>query len=149
MGRSSKCHLQILFRWVLPALLIVAVVVWRLFFFVYRLPVDRSIADEREHRCLLMSRLGDPEPGDYVLVSLPDSLSTASSLLLRVAAMPSDTLRFKTSPTADRERRESCSMTVCLGDDEYWLLGDSSEYALDSRYLGPISREWIKATAVW
>ena len=37
---------------------------------------------------------------------------------------------------------------VTIANDEYFMLADSREGAMDSRYLGPISRDEVKGTVI-
>ena len=39
-------------------------------------------------------------------------------------------------------------LPVTLGPDEYFILADSRQGGMDSRYLGPIAKDEIKGTVI-
>ncbi|MFQ5471820.1 MAG: S26 family signal peptidase [Dehalococcoidia bacterium] len=89
------------------------------------LPGERVLVDT------LAYRFGrGPAAGDVVLARHPERPNLA--MLKRVGGVPGDTVE---------DQR--------LGEDEYWLVGDASEFSTDSRQLGPVGsgdivgRAWV------
>ncbi len=83
---------------------------------------------------VLFHRLGSPRRGDVVLASHP--ARPGLPLVKRVAAVPGDTVAVDDSPSPRT-----------LGPGEYLLLGDAPDLSTDSRQLGPVRREHIRARA--
>lgn len=90
-----------------------------------------------------------PQAGDVVLATSP---SRQNELIVkRVAALPGDRVAIdeaghlvKNLPQSDVSRRAAA---WTLGEDEYFLLGDSPELSTDSRQFGPVNRRNILAKA--
>ncbi len=80
----------------------------------------------------LAYRLGPPRRGDVVLAFHP--ARPGVRMVKRVAGAPGESVTL-----------EGHAWT--LGDDEYLLLGDAPDLSTDSRQLGAVSRDRIKARA--
>jgi signal peptidase I len=84
-----------------------------------------------------------PRRGVIVVVREPDSDVLA---LKRVAARPGDVVAD--IPVTDPETGRDVAVTIRLGPDEAWLLGDDpTVVSIDSRRYGPVSLDRLVARA--
>jgi signal peptidase I len=84
-------------------------------------------------------------PGERVRIDPPDLLIdghkvTEPPILARIAAREDGYEGFHRIENAPRR---GCEMEVLLGEDEYFVLGDNTSDAYDSRYWGPVPRAKI------
>ncbi|WP_423363519.1 signal peptidase I [Mycoplasma sp. P36-A1] len=94
---------------------------------------------------------------DVVVVDYFDEDKQQSELIVkRVFGMPNDTVQIKdnvvlVNGVAARDDTKSPDTVmedmdaVTLSSDEYFILGDNRNVSLDSRIIGPIKKEQIKA----
>lgn len=81
---------------------------------------------------------------------------TTISLAKRVVGLPGDTIECikgivyvngvleDSFPYGTTEKyHQDVIFSLVLGEDEYFVMGDNRENSLDSRYIGPIKRDWI------
>ena len=94
-------------------------------------------------------RFNSPQTGDIVLATSP---SRQEELIVkRVVALPGDCVAI--DETGHLMRRQTCSdvspeaAAWTLGEDEYFLIGDSPELSTDSRQFGPVNGRNILAKA--
>lgn len=90
-----------------------------------------------------------PQAGDIVLATSP---SRQNELIVkRVAALPGDWVAIdETGHLVKNQSRSEVSRGAAariLGEDEYFLLGDSPELSTDSRQFGPVNGRNILAKA--
>ena len=88
------------------------------------LPGERVLVDT------LAYRWEPPQRDDVVLANHPERPWLV--MLKRIVAVPDDEVEGRT-----------------LGEDEYWLLGDTPEFSTDSRELGPVGRGDLIGRAWW
>lgn len=106
----------------------------------------------------------EPRRGDIVVYRYPDENGTV--FLHRVIGLPGDRIDVRnqavsvneeavTEPYAQHTDRSSMAGNVrdnlgpvTVPPDTYFVLGDNREESLDSRFLGPISKEFILGQAV-
>lgn len=105
----------------------------------------------------------EPQRGDVVVYRYPDENGTL--FLHRVIGVPGDRIAIHNQEVSVNEDRvtepyvqhtDRSNMTgnvrdnfgpVTVPPDAYFLLGDNREESLDSRFLGPISKEYILGQA--
>ncbi len=87
-------------------------------------PGERVLVDT------LAYRWEPPRCDDIVLARHPERPGLV--MLKRIAAVPVDVVEGRT-----------------LGEDDYWLLGDTPEFSTDSRELGPVRRGDVIGRAWW
>ena len=90
-----------------------------------------------------------PQAGDVVLATSP---SRQNKLIVkRVAALPGDCVTIdEAGHLVKNQSRTEVSRGAAawiLGEDEYFLLGDSPELSTDSRQFGPVNRRNILSKA--
>lgn len=73
--------------------------------------------------------------------------------VFRVVGLPGDTITIEHDSLYLNGRPlgwgvQGATVPVTLGADEYYVLGDNKDDALDSRYLGPITRDQIEGKVV-
>lgn len=123
------------------------------------LPGDHVIA----HRAAYHAT--EPQRGDIVVYRYPDEKGTL--FLHRVIGVPGDRIEIRnqvvsvneealTEPYVQHTDRSSMAGNVrdnlgpmTVPPDAYFILGDNREESLDSRFLGPISKEHIQGQAVF
>lgn len=105
---------------------------------------------------------GEPERFDVVVCNYPDRLNKNGSRLnfvKRVVGLPGDTVQFEDSALILNGRplsepyviTETEDMSLTLGPDEYFLLGDNRAESYDSRAedMGCIGADRFLGRAVW
>ena len=90
-----------------------------------------------------------PQAGDVVLATSP---SRRNELIVkRVAALPGDCVAIDEAGHMVKNQSRSDvargATAWILGEDDYFLLGDSPELSTDSRQFGPVNRRNILAKA--
>ena len=83
-----------------------------------------------------------PRRGSIVVIREPESEFLA---LKRVAARPDDVVQGVV--VRDPETGTDVTVSVRLGPDEAWLLGDARDVSIDSRRYGPVSLDRLVARA--
>ena len=83
-----------------------------------------------------------PRRGSVVVVREPETEVLA---LKRIVAGPGDAVRNVT--VTDPGNGEQVDVTIRLGVDEAWLLGDARDASVDSRTYGPVPVERLVARA--
>jgi signal peptidase I len=83
-----------------------------------------------------------PRRGAIVVVREPESDVLA---LKRVAARPGEIVAD--IPVTDPETGQNHEVTIRLGPDEAWLLGDDQSVSIDSRRYGPVGLDRLVARA--
>jgi signal peptidase I len=83
-----------------------------------------------------------PRRGSIVVVREPESDILA---IKRVAARPHEEVRGIV--VRDPDSDEDVTVSVRLGPDEAWLLGDDHAASIDSRRYGPVSLDRLVARA--
>jgi signal peptidase I len=83
-----------------------------------------------------------PRHGAIVVVREPESEVLA---LKRVAARPGEVV-FDI-PVTDPETGQEVAVTIRLGPDEAWLVGDDPAVSIDSRRYGPVGLDRLVARA--
>ena len=83
-----------------------------------------------------------PRRGSVVVVREPE---TDVLTLKRLIAGPGDVVRNVT--VTDPGTGEKVDVTIRLGVDEAWLLGDARDVSIDSRTYGPVGVERLVARA--
>jgi conjugative transfer signal peptidase TraF len=118
-----------------------------------------------------IAEVGRPQPGDYVLVQLPQAVRVFAAqrgylparvpLIKPVAAVggqrvcvDSGTVRVDGVAVArtlasDGNGRPLPKLTLCrvLSEDEVFLLATASPASFDSRYFGPVDRSFLRGQA--
>lgn len=105
-------------------------------------------------------RLDDPERGDVVVLDLPQDTSRA--LIKRVIGLPGETVSIQNSRVLIKNAEHPdgfyleepyvatdaiggpTGMTVTLGEDQFFVLGDNRRVSSDSRSWGTLPREDIE-----
>lgn len=117
---------------------------------------DYLIVDE------LSYRLHDPQRGDVVILHNPADPSRF--LIKRVIGLPGETLTSTdgtitvtskqdpkgtklNEPYVTQQDESHDSWTVTLNSDQYFVMGDNRAVSLDSRKLGPATRDMIVGRA--
>jgi signal peptidase I len=83
-----------------------------------------------------------PRRGTIVVIREPETEVLA---LKRVAGRPGESVGGVV--VTDPSTGEDVSVTIRLGPDEAWLLGDDPEVSIDSRRYGPLTLERLVARA--
>ena len=111
----------------------------------------------------------DPERSDIVIFKCPEEGENYNKLYIkRVIGLPGETVTIragevwiKTAQGEDFRLEEDYlpeppnaalavnNRTYVLGDDEYFMMGDNRNDSIDSRYWGNVTRDRIKAKAVF
>ncbi len=104
-------------------------------------------------------RLSDPQRGDVVVFGLPQE--TSRDLIKRVIGLPGETVKLEggaviivnaahpegftlSEPYLSPENRGGAGdMSVTMGPDQYFVLGDNRRVSADSRLWGTLPREDI------
>lgn len=111
----------------------------------------------------------DPKRGDIVIFETPDPANKGDLYIKRVIGLPGETVVIvegkvrivdKDGNVTDLEENylsENAkpnnpdssinNLSVTLGDDEYFMMGDNRNNSSDSRVWGPVKRKAIKAKA--
>lgn len=104
----------------------------------------------------------EPERGEIIVFQFP--YDPSRSIIKRVIGLPGETIILDESSITVQndehpdgftlpesylapERVRDTHMTVTLGDDEYFVLGDNREASADSRSWGALPREFIVGRA--
>ncbi|MBV9159733.1 MAG: signal peptidase I [Candidatus Kaiserbacteria bacterium] len=105
-------------------------------------------------------RLGEPQRGDVIVLDLPQDTSRA--LIKRVIGLPGDTVIIKNNEVTIKNTAQPDGftlnepyvaaqnlggvddLTVTLGPDQYFVLGDNRRVSADSRIWGTLPREDIE-----
>jgi signal peptidase I len=83
-----------------------------------------------------------PRRGSIVVIREPETDVLA---IKRVAARPNEEVRGIV--VRDPETAQDVTVSVRLGPDEAWLLGDNLEASIDSRRYGPVPLDLLVARA--
>ncbi|MBS3957148.1 MAG: signal peptidase I [Clostridiales bacterium] len=110
---------------------------------------DRVLAEK------ITYRFRNVQPGDIVVFD--DPTGRHPQLIKRVIAVSGQTLDINNGKVyVDGERLDepyldgvttepgNLLMPVTLADNEYWLMGDNRPNSGDSRFMGPVDREFIQ-----
>jgi signal peptidase I len=107
----------------------------------------------------LSYRVGDIERGDVVIFKFP--ADTSKFFIKRIIGLPGETVTINGTrvfvqtqngqieldePYIEREGLENTS--VSLSNDEYFVMGDNRASSYDSRFWGPLSRDYIVGRAL-
>lgn len=129
-----------------------------IFAFPYRVDGDSMESSYHTGDRVIISHIsawiGNIDRGDTVVCSLEDM-----TVIKRVIALPGDSLSITEGevylngmpldePYIDADEYTSGDISITLGDDEYFVMGDNRSVSLDSRQAGCISRTDIKGI-VW
>jgi signal peptidase I len=115
-------------------------------------------------------RLGRPERGDVIIFRYPNN--PKEYFIKRILALPGESIlvgdnrvvvynsRYPAgftvnesgylpvaNPTYCTNNNTWCGRKVSLGADEYFVLGDNREHSSDSRFFGPVKREFFAGLA--
>jgi signal peptidase I len=115
-----------------------------------------------DHEYLIINEIsyfvGSPQRGDIVVFKYP--LDPSQYFIKRVISLPGEKIRitdgkvyiFNNQHPDGQVLEEDYllpamktlgEVTVELGSGEYYLLGDNRIHSLDSRFFGPVSRQFI------
>jgi len=83
-----------------------------------------------------------PRRGAIVVIREPESDVLA---LKRVAARPGEVV--SDIPVTDPDTGQDVAVTIRLGPDEAWLVGDDPAVSIDSRRYGPVGLDRLVARA--
>ncbi len=111
----------------------------------------------------------DPERGDVVIFKTPDPANEGQLYIKRVIGLPGETVVISKDSvkivdkygkiteldedylTEDQtnvyDSADNTVISVTLGDDEYFMMGDNRKNSSDSRVWGPVKRDAILAKA--
>lgn len=116
-------------------------------------------------------RLGAPERGDVIIFRYPNN--PKEYFIKRILGLPGETVvagnnnsvviyntRYpdgfvvnekgylpETNPTYCGTSTAYCGTRVVLGADEYYVVGDNREHSSDSRFFGPVKKEFFAGMA--
>lgn len=110
----------------------------------------------------LTYRFEKPERGDVVVFRFPQNPSRF--FIKRVIGLPGETVQIRgtditivntahpegvvlAEPYVDPDYQKESNITVELGDDEYFVMGDNRSASADSRYWGPLEFDRIVGRA--
>lgn len=110
----------------------------------------------------LTYRFDEPERGDVVVFRFPQNPSRF--FIKRIIALPGESIAIDGTtvtitndaspdgfvidePYILDENARSANLTLTLGDDEYFVMGDNRRASADSRYWGALERERIVGRA--
>jgi signal peptidase I len=110
----------------------------------------------------LTYRIEGPERGDVIIFRFPQNPSRF--FIKRIIGLPSETVELSGNtvtikndehpegfvldePYIAPENARVSEMSVTLGDDEYFVMGDNRKASADSRYWGPLERSRIVGRA--
>ena len=110
----------------------------------------------------LTYHLETPTRGDVVVFRFPQNPSRF--FIKRIIALPGETIALNgttvtitndmypdgaviNEPYVLEENARSANLSVTLGDNEYFVMGDNRRASADSRYWGPLERERIVGRA--
>lgn len=111
-----------------------------------------------DNQVLYVSRLNyllwQPERRDIVVFHFPDN--PEEDYIKRVIGLPGDTVEIRDAQVYVNNEgldepyiNEPCQPDRCqnntwtLGRDEYFMMGDNRNHSSDSRFFGPVKREYI------
>ncbi len=95
----------------------------------------------------------EPQRGEIVVFHYPGD--TSRYFIKRVIGLPGETVSIDghtvtindsfilSEPYVSDEKMKVDNMKTTLGNDEYFVLGDNRRESADSRYWGPLKREYI------
>lgn len=134
------------------------VTLFYVFAFPYRVDGDSMESSYHTGDRVIISHIsawiGNIDRGDTVVCSLEDM-----TVIKRIIALPGDNLLITDGkvylngslldePYIDADEYTSGDISITLGDDEYFVMGDNRSVSLDSRQAGCISRRDINGI-VW
>ena len=111
----------------------------------------------------LSYRVGNPERGEVIIFKFP--LNQSEYFIKRVIGLPGETVVLKgtsviiknkanpdgftlNEPYISQQNEKTEDMTVLLGDNEYFVMGDNRLESYDSRAWGPVKRNLIIGTPI-
>jgi signal peptidase I len=124
---------------------------------------DSMLPNFETNQYLIVSRVnylfGEPERGDVVVFHYPHDPD--EDYIKRVIGVPGDTIEIRDalvyvngSPVEEPYTLEPCTpgrcpdMTVTLGADEFWMMGDNRNNSSDSRSFRAVQRSYIVGEAL-
>lgn len=106
---------------------------------------------------------GNPKINDIVILDVPQNVFGHDELIIkRVVALPGDTIeikdnKFYRNSVEVKEDYINEQMNLeeyknmeryTLEDDEYFVMGDNRNHSADSRYFGPVPKEYISSKII-
>jgi signal peptidase I len=97
--------------------------------------------------------------GDIVSILATDGNDERMNIMKRVIALPNEVIQIQgdkvyinyellDEPYAYYDDLSDDFVTIALGEDEYFVMGDNRLHSLDSRHIGPVPREYILSVVI-